>query len=193
MHKKLLSAVFFSVIIFSCREKETAVDHTDWKAKGDSLVSKTFDTLRNTLLKAVGEKGFPGAVEFCNTRALDLTNTYTAEGISIERTSEKLRNPANAPDTMETRILAAYRKLKNENQELKSIVEKDAGGNHHFFKPILLQAICLNCHGERLTQIKTDTWNSILLKYPDDAAFDYKEGDLRGIWHITFSHSKKQY
>jgi hypothetical protein len=98
-----------------------------------------------------------------------------------------LRNPANAPDSMELRILASYRQWKNEKQELKGVLEKDGSGNYHYFKPILLQTLCLNCHGNPVSVISPETRQMIQQKYPADAAFDYQEGDLRGIWHIRFS------
>lgn len=191
MCKMFPIAVALSIMLFSCKEKKQAADYAEWHIKGDSLVTRTFDTLRNTLLKTIGEKGFPGAVEFCNTAALHLTDIYSNEGITIERSSDKLRNPANAPDSMEKRILAAYLKLKNENQELKPLFEKDVTGKYHYFRPIILQAMCLNCHGDKASQIKKDTWDLLRQKYPSDSAFNYKEGDLRGIWHVTFSLSKK--
>jgi hypothetical protein len=48
--------------------------------------------------------------------------------------------------------------------------------------------MCLNCHGDKITQIKPDTWKTLQEKYPADLAFDYKEGELRGIWHLVFSN-----
>ena len=48
-----------------------------------------------------------------------------------------------------------------------------------------MQPMCLNCHGEKavLAPGVQDALNKI---YPDDKAVGYKEGDLRGAWHITF-------
>lgn len=192
MLKRYFIVGILSIPIFSCTEKKQPEEVAIWKSKGDSLIAQTFDTLRNTLLKTIGEKGFPGAVSFCNTKALSLTNTYAAEGITIKRTSDKLRNPANRPDNMEQEILSAYLQMKRDKQELKPVFKKDAEGNRHYFKPILLQAMCSNCHGDKTTQIRPDTWESILQKYPADAAFNYKEGDLRGIWHLTFLKNKIQ-
>jgi hypothetical protein len=182
--------LFLSAAFFSCKAKNSPDDTASWKLKGDSLVTRTFDTLRNTLQHAVGEKGFAGAVDFCITAAPGLTAAYNSDGIFVKRTSDKLRNPANAPDTMEKRIMAAYLQMKNDKKQLEGILEKDAAGNHHYFKPILLQALCLNCHGDNESQIKPDTRAAIQKQYPADAAFNYKEGDLRGIWHISFYKSK---
>lgn len=189
----MLKYIFFTGLItflVSCKQSKDKKEFTNWRNKGDSLTAQTFDTLRNTLLNAISEKGFPGAVEFCNTGALDLTTIYAGEGIQIKRTSDKIRNPVNTSDEMENEILKEYVKLKQEKKELTPIVKQDSLNNHHYFKPILIQAMCLNCHGEKETQIKPDTWEMIQKKYPKDAAINYKEGDLRGLWHIIFTEKK---
>lgn len=191
MRTRFISVLALISSFFSCRDSgNPEKDASYWIARGDSLVAKTFDTLRNTLLRAIGEHGFAGAVSFCNTEALKLTNTFAGEGVAIKRTSDKLRNPMNAPDNLEKEILSEYLNLKKENKELKPVLKKDAAGNHHYFKPIIVQTMCLSCHGDKSGPLLPDTWQAIEQKYPNDKAFDYKEGDLRGIWHVTFSERK---
>ena len=192
----LFTVLLLSTIV-SCKneEKRTNEERTsskiseenisDYKVKGDSIVANTFDTLRNTLLNAVKEKGFEGAVEFCNTSAFSLTNTFAVNNITIERTSDKLRNPANAPDSTEQRILSQFIKMAGSSDKPAAVVERDGSGNIHYYKPILMQAMCLNCHGNK-EQVQPATLAMIKSKYPDDLAIGYKEGDLRGMWHVTF-------
>lgn len=189
MYKFIIPAIM--IMLGSCKENKDSQVAYDWKSRGDSIVTLTFDTLRNTLLKAIGEKGFPGAVEFCNTEALQLTNTYAAKGIQVKRSSDKLRNPSNAPDILEKELLKYYRQLKEENKELLPSIKKDSIGNLHYFKPILVQTMCLNCHGHQEKNINPETWIMIQKKYPGDKAIDYKEGDLRGLWHIIFNDAER--
>jgi hypothetical protein len=200
MKQYLLPVIIFS-IFNSCTNEEKKVDDVgsanhqtkieestdNYKLKGDSIVKQTFDTLRNTLLTAIKEKGFDGAVAFCNTSALSLTNTYAANNITIKRTSDKLRNPANNPDSMEQRILEKFLAMSDSTVKTANVVEKDATGNIHYYKPIIMQAMCLNCHGNK-EQIQAGTLKMIKSKYPDDAAIGYKEGDLRGLWHVVFNN-----
>ena len=189
--KKLFLIIPVIGVFIKCRENTAVKNNSGLIQRGDTLIARTFDTLRSSLLRAIGEKGFPGAVSFCSTEALSLTNTYTEQGITIKRTSDKLRNPANSPDALEQKILSEYKSRKQNKLELKPVLEEDAAGNNHYFKPIVLQAMCLNCHGDKASQIKPDTWEAIQKKYPNDSAFDYKEGDLRGIWHVVFSKKTK--
>ncbi|MBL7744165.1 MAG: DUF3365 domain-containing protein [Chitinophagaceae bacterium] len=190
MFKLILLLTFSTAMIVSCTGKKGAENEALWKSKGDSLISLTFDTLRNTLLRAIGKNGLPGAVAFCNTEATGLTNTYATERVIIRRSSDKVRNPANAPDSLEQRILSSFYQMIKQKKELTPVLEKDAEGNLHYFKPIIFQAMCLDCHGDRSTQIKPDVWRTIQYKYPADSAFNYKEGDLRGVWHVLFKKEK---
>lgn len=190
MLKYLFLITGLMIFFFSCNQSKGKKEFTDWKSKGDSLTTQTFDTLRKTLQKVISESGLPGAVEFCNIAALDLTKTYAGKGIQIKRTSDKIRNPVNTPDEMENDVIKTYLEQKEENKQLTAIIKQDSKGNQHYFKPILVQSMCLNCHGAKETQIKPDTWDMIQKKYPTDAAFNYKDGDLRGLWHIVFTKTK---
>jgi hypothetical protein len=187
---KKSSPVFFIllIVIFSCNTKNDKASHLNkdaFVAKADSLITITFDTLRKSLLKAIIENNYQGAIAFCNEVTASLTNTYASDGIIIRRTSDKYRNPGNSPDSMEQRILISFKQMQNSQQPVKPVFEEDMHKRYHYFKPIILQAMCLNCHGSKTEQIQPAVWQSIQQKYPADLAHDYKEGDLRGMWHVT--------
>ena len=191
MKKQILSCLLlFSAVIFSCKNKRDdngELKRTAFISKADSLISVTFDTLKNSLIRAIGENNYEGAIAFCYAAASPLTNTYSSDEITIKRTSDKYRNPTNAPDSMEQRIMAAFQQLKNKQEAIPPVFEEDKQGKYHYFKPIILQAMCLNCHGSKTDQIQPAVWQFIQQKYPADLAFNYKEGDLRGMWHVVFS------
>ena len=56
----------------STHNGQDAAQLTAYTTKGDSIVKITFDTLRNALIKTMGEKGLAGALRFCNVQALPL-------------------------------------------------------------------------------------------------------------------------
>ncbi len=148
--------------------------------RGNALVAMTFDTLRHSLLAAVGEHGFPYAITFCNEHAESLTSTYAENDATIRRASMRYRNPLNEPDSLERIIFTQFEK---EGPSTKIILTQ---GEVHFIKPIFMQAMCLNCHGIPNEQILPETLEKIRDSYPADQATGYAEGDLRGIWHIVF-------
>ncbi len=154
---------------------------------GNQLVAKTFDTLRSSLLTAVNTKGFPDAISFCNEKAYPITDIY-ADSVKIRRTSLRYRNPNNQPDSLELSVLTLMEEeMKSIKKTGTRLVRNSANGEIHFFKPIMMQALCLNCHGTSDKQIQPATLARIQELYPSDQAVNFHEGDLRGVWHIIFA------
>jgi len=154
--------------------------------KGNEIVAFTFDTLRNSLLHAINSQGVEGAIGFCNEKAFPITATY-ADSVVIRRTALRYRNPKNEPDSLERKVLDEMnQRVLSSGKPGTKIVRRSSANEIHFFKPILLQAMCLNCHGTPGKQIAAATISKIQEFYPEDRAVDFKEGDLRGVWHIIF-------
>jgi len=159
---------------------------------GTHIVAITFDTLRSSLVKAISSQGIDGAVAFCNEKAYPITATY-ADSVVIRRTALRYRNPNNKPDSLELLVLGEMEGLvKSAKIPNSKLVRHSSTGEIHFFKPILLQAMCLNCHGTPGQQIQKTTLARIHQIYPDDRAVNFKEGDLRGLWHIIFNVQKEK-
>lgn len=191
---------FISILVVAlftaCNNSNKSNDSikSDYIKIGNSIVKKTFDTLRNSLQSAVSQSGVEGAVPYCQTAAYTLTNSYTSDSVTIRRTSLKYRNPTNKPDTSEERILKIFASLKEQgiiNDSIKPITEWSKNGKVHFYKPIMLQQMCASCHGSKSTDIQLPVWKAINTFYPLDMAYDFKTGDLRGMWHITFGRNKE--
>lgn len=187
MRLVLVYSVLFSFLtLLSCRQTQQENGTSRLQAdsvylkKGDQLVAATFDTIRNSLLAVIGEQGFAYAIQFCNEKAFTLTKAFAIDGVRIKRASMQYRNPANQPDSLEQTVLETF---QTEGPRTQLIYTP---GEVHYIKPIIMQAMCLNCHGLPNAHIKPETLNAIQAKYPTDKATGYTEGDLRGIWHIIF-------
>jgi len=188
--------IYISILVITlftaCNNSNKSNDNikSDYTKMGNSIVKKTFDTLRNSLQTAISQSGFEGAVPYCHTAAYSLTNIYASDSVTIKRTALKYRNPTNKPDTSEERVLKIFASLKEQgiiSDSIKSITERSRNGEVHFFKPILLQQMCVSCHGNKGTDIEPPVWKAISTLYPLDLAYGFKTGDLRGMWHITFT------
>lgn len=154
--------------------------------RGSKLVALTFDTLRNSLIGAMEAQGVTGAISFCNERAYAITATY-ADSVLIRRTSLRVRNPANRPDSLELIVLNEMARLNTlSGSPTVKVIKNKTTGEVHFFKPIMLQSMCLSCHGSSSNQISGDALAKIETLYPKDQAVNFREGDLRGVWHLTF-------
>ena len=176
-----LLSVFLFASCTSFSEKEKQV----YTVKGNEISQKAFKALSSELMAQMKAGGPVQAVSFCNVNALPLTETVSKEnGVQIKRTSDKIRNTANEATARELEVIMSYKSLMGSGQELRPVVEKE-GKQVHYYAPIKVQAACLNCHGDA-RQVSKPADSILKLKYPDDVARYYKEGDLRGIWSITF-------
>jgi hypothetical protein len=195
----LLLAFVCCVTILNCAEKkisddpidvENLLDDSVYIQQGNRIVVHSFDTLRNSLLGAIASQGMEEAITFCNEKAYPITDIY-ADSVVIRRTSLRYRNPTNKPDSLELAMLNAMNAEMNFSNTAESrVIRQQSTGEIHFFKPILTQAMCLNCHGTLGVQVKDKTLARIQQLYPEDRAMNFKEGDLRGAWHIIFRSHK---
>lgn len=194
--KALAVIGFFGLFIAACNQQTKPVPEREWDRsayvrKGDSLVKMTFDTLRNTLLATIQAKGVEGAVRFCNINAMPVTASFASERIHISRVTDRPRNPGNALTEFDRLQFDRYRNDLDKGDSLAPAVIKE-GRFVHYYKPILVQAMCLNCHGQKGTDISLPLSATIDSLYPSDAAKGYRNGQLRGMWHVKFADAPFQ-
>lgn len=186
-HFRLLILITLQFTFVACRYKSPSMETMDFMAVGDSLSTDAFDSLTLAMKNEIANGGWEKAIEVCRKKSPELTGMLSDENTIIRRTSLKVRNPANAADDLEKSELAFYQKLFDAGDSIKPKLVVEHTGTVHYFKPIKIQPLCLNCHGKEGENIAPATLTILKKTYPDDRATGYKEGDLRGLWHITFN------
>jgi hypothetical protein len=184
--KNLLTVLVFMAML-SCDNSLTDKEKQEYSDKGKEIAQASFNALSEKLTEQMKMGGTAQAIPFCNIEAMPLTQQLSAKyNVAIKRTSNKLRNQKNKPTERELEIINNYHKLISDNKEIMPIVEVDINNIKHFYTPIIVKANCLVCHGkpDEFVTMKTDSIIKSL--YPNDKAVGYNEGDLRGIWSITF-------
>lgn len=184
--KNLLMVLLF-LVMAACDNSLNEKEKQEYTNKGNEIAQASFKALSEKLTEQMKMGGPVQAIPFCNVEAIPLTQQLSEEfNVTIKRTSDKLRNQENKPTKRELEIINNYNKLISEKQEITPIVEVDSNNNKHYYAPIILKANCLACHGkvEEFVSVKTDSIIKSL--YPSDKAIGYNEGDLRGVWSITF-------
>jgi hypothetical protein len=188
------AAVLFAAVLLQAACRQPAgmpeAERTAYMNRGDSLVRISFDTLRNTLLRTIAQEGPAGAVVFCKAEADALTGTYATGDVAISRTSLRYRNSANRPDSLSEIVLRAMQDSMDRGGSAKPFLQETTDGVVHYYKPIMVQAMCLNCHGSVPGQVQPDVLAKIDSLYPGDLARNYREGQLRGAWHLRFTPKK---
>lgn len=124
---------------------------------------------------AITEESFK---QTCVPVGQELKRWAAASGVVARQISHKNRNPAHAVDPGEQRV---YQKFMNE-PKLTNWTEKSDGkqSGDRYFVRINVDQACLTCHGP-----KDKRPAFIVSKYPADQAFDFKPGELRGLYLVT--------
>ena len=132
-------------------------------------------------LRAALAKGPEHAIEVCRLDAPRLTALQQRDGIRVGRTSDRLRNPANAPEPWMQPLLAEFRERAPEPGAHRS-VDLGARGTG-YVEPIYLKPLCATCHGENVAPPLLD---AIRARYPEDRATGFRVGELRGLfWAVV--------
>lgn len=142
-------------------------------------------------LTAAMERGGPEeAIAFCADSAQLWSARHQAEGVAVRRTSLRIRNPANRPDSIERRILerlAAAHASNSLPQEYRETIVDESGTSWlQLVRPVVLQQPCLACHGDP-AGFSEDVRRLLAARYPDDSATGYAVGDLRGMVSVRMA------
>lgn len=159
--------------------------------KGIEIAVLTTSALQKALKGAIQEGGLEYAIKFCNLEALEITDSISEmESVAVKRVAKKYRNPLNEMNDLENDLFASYVSQLQNEQSLHPVIMADSKGHPVFYQPIYTGALCLNCHGEMGTNINAELAGTIQKLYPEDQATGFKEGQLRGMWAITFTEMK---
>ncbi|MBI4740654.1 MAG: EAL domain-containing protein [Betaproteobacteria bacterium] len=102
---------------------------------------------------------------------------WNNSGIIFNNVSDVPRNPGNQADRFELEDMAWFRDRPKAAERLRNIVSEQGVSYLLYTAPILIERSCLRCHGERGAAPE-----GVGDQYA--TAYDYKEGDLRGLVSI---------
>lgn len=184
-----MAALLMSMLIAACAGGDDAARAEHRRDAGKAVAKRATERLVGTLMgevqRNIKERGLAATVSHCATRAQEISTLVGAEeGVTIRRVTEKTRNPVDAPDTYERRILAQFADMAAEGRIDPSTVHAEVlsmeGRNVlRFLKPIMIGKTCLGCHGDA-GSIPADVAQALRTHYPSDLATGYREGELRG-------------
>ncbi|MGD9784738.1 MAG: DUF3365 domain-containing protein [Hyphomicrobiaceae bacterium] len=145
-------------------------------------------TLKEKLQAAMKDGGPVAALSVCNVEAPKIEKDRSdASSMDVGRTALKVRNPGNAPDAFERRVMEDFvAKIKGgaDAMKLEHAETVDEGGKKVFryLKPIMTAGSpCLACHG---SELKPEVAAKIKELYPADQATGFSAGDMRGAFTV---------
>ena len=168
-------------------DKLSPEEQAQYTRKGQDITKEVGLIMTSALSKSLNDGGVARAAQYCSYIAIPLVDTLAVKhGVQIRRTSSKLRNAKNdTPTERELAVLEQYARQKEAGQELQPLVEAIDPNTVAYYQPIIIQPMCLNCHGVVGETLTEDNNNIIKYMYPKDEATGYKLDDLRGIWSLT--------
>ena len=136
--------------------------------------------LQARLAEAMSQGGPPTAIDACATDAARIAaEAAAASGVKMGRTSERLRNPVNAPPEWTRAPLEGAAGKKGVEVGPLAV---DLGGKVGVLLPIVIGSACLGCHGPAAT-LQPKVKDALAARYPADRAVGYAVGDFRGfLW-----------
>ena len=165
--------------------------------RGSSIAHQMASSLQKHLKAAIKKGGLDNAIDYCHTKAMVLTDSVSrALNVKIKRAAKKNRNPFNETDEQESRLFKNYIIEWLSKKPLQAQIIPDQQGHPVYYAPIRINnTVCLKCHGTPGKDIPEERMAKIRKIYPNDKAVNFKYGELRGMWVITFPEYqiKKQY
>jgi hypothetical protein len=141
------------------------------------------DNLRSSLASTIEgrteEPTMQTMKEVCKPVGMKAMQLSEENGWQVKQIASKYRNPAHAPDDLQSKLaLARF----EQNPELmgfwdREIVNDQAGTR--YYRRINVEASCLACHG-----LKNNRPQFVKDNYPQDLAYSFHVGDLRGMYSV---------
>lgn len=168
-------------------EQSNNLENLSYSERGLKYALSTKAVLGKNLMGKIQKEGTISALKFCNSKAYPLTDSMAVlHKATIKRVSDKPRNQNNKANKKELEYIAIFKNdVLNDKDSEPIVVENSERVNVYY--PIKTNGMCLQCHGNKNTQIAPKTMASILDLYPLDKAVGYNINQVRGIWSVSFN------
>lgn len=171
-----IGVVVLTLGSISCQQSAVQVSQQDMERAQENLLPFKQE-LKAALVGALAE-GAENSIQVCRDEAPAIAASAGEAGVTMGRTSHRLRNPDNAPEPWMEPLLAAY--LENPEKAEPQAIDL-GGGTFGYVEPIYIDAFCLSCHG---ITIAPEVEARIQELYPQDQARGFRVDDFRGMFWV---------
>lgn len=186
------SVLLLSGFVLAGCERAQPAGRTVTDEEAASTGAETARSLREGLVRrltaALDSAGPASAIEVCAVEAMPLADSITRAagmGVTVRRTSDRVRNPSNAPDEDDREMLALFEADLAASRPLPGHRLQSVGPDTvRYYEPLRTMPLCLQCHGPA-EEMDADVRRVLAERYPQDAAVGYREGDFRGLIRVS--------
>lgn len=162
-------------------------------AQGGPAAGALAEGLVGRLSGALDQEGLEGAMAFCSEAAIPLTREIQdslASGLPLKRTTLRWRNPDNAPDEWEERVLQYLEALEtlDPGSVPAELTARGPGETLRYYRTLRTAPMCLACHGPE-EELEEEVRELLRERYPADRATGYRAGELRGVIRVELPGS----
>lgn len=143
--------------------------------------------LASTLEGATEEPTMQTMQEVCRPVGMQAKQLSQENGWQVKQIADKYRNPDHAPDNVEARKALAQFKRNPDLMGFWDHETIDGQPGTRYYRRINVEASCLACHGQ-----KDQRPQFVQDKYPQDRAYDFEVGDLRGMYSVFMPDVKAE-
>ncbi|MBY6186762.1 DUF3365 domain-containing protein [Marinobacter hydrocarbonoclasticus] len=159
-----------SITLLLCSAAEANEAGQQWLAPFKS-------DLKQALMAGLAQ-GPEHALSVCRSQAPELARRYSVDGVRMGRSSDKLRNPQNAPPEWVIPVMQQYR-----SGDLAPVTVALNPERMGYVEPIMIAPPCLQCHG---THLSPSIEQALAEHYPEDQATGYQPGQWRGVFWLEY-------
>ncbi len=172
------------VLLVVCLYPGTALAQTDPAELSKAVQEiERLDAMRSGLASTLEgrseEPTLQTMKEVCRPVGMRASELSQENGWQVKQIATKYRNPAHAPDNLHARIALA--KFQND-QGLMGFWDRETINGQpgtRYYRRINVEQSCLACHG-----LKNQRPSFVKENYPQDLAYDFRVGDLRGMYAV---------
>lgn len=182
----LVFSILIALVVTGCQSPSMSQEEQQsWKDEGKRSVMEAGQLLKSNLINAIADSGLVHAVNFCHVEAQPLADSASESlGYAVSRVVLKARNKKNKARGSDRQILQMLQKAHNQGDTLQPVLVENPNKELVYYHPIMIEPLCLNCHGEVRVNINEPTFNALRAHYPNGKAMGYHLGDFRGAWKV---------
>jgi|GEM_PF-178283 len=117
--------------------------------------------------------------QVCRPVGMKAMQLSQENGWQVKQLSEKYRNPAHKPDTLNATIALSRFKQNPDLVAFWGTETIDGQPGTRYYRRINVEASCLACHG-----LEANRPQFVKENYPEDRAYNFNVGDLRGMYSV---------
>jgi hypothetical protein len=150
-------------------------------SRADLVVVSLQDSMVRQIEDALSQHATASAIAACHLNTTFAEQRLAkGEGIAAGRTSDRLRNPTNAPRAWAAALVQAHAGERARNVDGFVV---DLGDKIGLLRPIAEREICAGCHGPG-DQMSAGVKTVLADRYPADRAVGFNTGEIRGWFWV---------